>query len=214
MDTKPTQHIEITHPHNVNSKLAFYTVASFHQHYLTYTLQTYHHQEHQFMSWPTQMTSSSHQHIQARVQPRNIIIIILYIQPYLHTVFAWTTQDNPYKTTCTLFTPDPADYKSNLDLNINNTALRIATHPKVLGFTLDPKLTYSPHIHNISVQGHKPLHMIKTLTATGWGKQNEKLMATYTTVMIPALWSMRLPYGRLLHPRPALPNCKSCRMQH
>ena len=30
---KPTQHIEITHPHNVNSKLAFHKVASFHQHY-------------------------------------------------------------------------------------------------------------------------------------------------------------------------------------
>ena len=28
---------------------------------------------------------------------------------------------NPDKTTCTLFTPDPAEYKSNLDLKINNT---------------------------------------------------------------------------------------------
>ena len=27
---------------------------------------------------------------------------------------------NPDKTTCTLFTPDPAEYKSNLDLKINN----------------------------------------------------------------------------------------------
>ena len=26
--------------------------------------------------------------------------------------------------------------------------------------------------------------------------------------------SMPLPYGRLLHPRPALTNCKSCRTQH
>ena len=28
------------------------------------------------------------------------------------------------------------------------------------------------------------------------------------------LWSMPLLYGRLLHPRPALTNCKSCRTQH
>ena len=75
---------------------------------------------------------------------------------------------NPDKTTCTLFTPDPAVYTSNLDQTINNKALPMATHPKVLGFTLDPKLTY---IHNISVQAHKPLQIIKTLTATGWGKQ-------------------------------------------
>ena len=114
-----------------------------------------------------------------------------YIQPYLHKVFAWTKQNNlllnPDNTTCTLFTPDPAEYMSNLDLTINNKALPMATHPKVLGLTLDPKLTYSTHIHNISVQAHKPLQIIKALTATGWGKQKETLMATYKAVMRPAL---------------------------
>ena len=63
----------------------------------------------------------------------------------------------------------------------------MATHPKVLGLTLDPKLTYSTHIHNISVQAHKPLQIIKALTATGWGKQKETLMATYEAVMRPTL---------------------------
>ena len=75
------------------------------------------------------------------------------------------------KTTCTLFTPDHAEYTSNLDLSINNKALPMAMHPKVLGLTLDPKLTYSTHIHNISVQAHKPLQIIKALTATGWGNR-------------------------------------------
>ena len=52
-------------------KLAFLRVASFHPHYLTCTLQTYHHPVHRFRSWPTQMTSPSHPHKQARVQPSN-----------------------------------------------------------------------------------------------------------------------------------------------
>ena len=52
---------------------------------------------------------------------------------------------------------------------------------------MHPKLTYSTHIHNISVQAHKPLQIIKALTATGWGKQKETLMATYKAVMRPAL---------------------------
>ena len=65
--------------------------------------------------------------------------------------------------------------------------LPMATHPKVLGLTLDPKLTYSTHIHNISVQAHKPLQIMKALTATGWGKQKETLMATYKAVMRPTL---------------------------
>ena len=35
---KPTQDIEIAHHHNVNSKLAFHEVASFHQQHSTFTL--------------------------------------------------------------------------------------------------------------------------------------------------------------------------------
>ena len=138
-----------------------------------------------------------------------------YIQPCIHKVFARTKQNNlivnPDKTNFTLFTPDPAEYTSNLDLTINNNALPMAMHPKVLGLTLDPKLTYSTHLHTISVHTHKPLQIIKTLTATGWDKQKETLMATYKAVMRPALeyassiWSP---------PRPALTSCKSCRTQH
>ena len=76
-----------------------------------------------------------------------------YIQAYVHTVLAWTKRNditqNPDKTNCTLFNPYPSEYKSNLDLKINNTTLPMTTHPKVLGLTLDPKRTYSTHIHNI-----------------------------------------------------------------
>ena len=50
---------------------------------------------------------------------------------------------NPDKTTCTAFIPDPAEYKNNLDHKINNTALPMGTHQKVLGLTLHPNLSYS-----------------------------------------------------------------------
>ena len=62
MDAKPTQHIDITHPNNVNLKLAFHKVASFHPHYLIFIPQTYHHPVHRFRSWPMQTTSQSHPH--------------------------------------------------------------------------------------------------------------------------------------------------------
>ena len=86
---------------------------AFHPHYLKFTPQIYHHPVHRFRSWSTQTTSPSHPHTQVRVQPRNT---------YNHTYikfFSWTKQNNfllnPDKTTCTLFTPDPAEYTSNLD---------------------------------------------------------------------------------------------------
>ena len=60
-----------------------------------------------------------------------------FIQPYLHKNIALTKQNNlilyPDKTTFTLFITDPAEYKRNLYLKINNAALPKATHPKVLG---------------------------------------------------------------------------------
>ena len=81
-----------THPDNVNLKLAFHKAASFHPHYLTFTPQTYRYPVHRFRSWPTQMTAPS----QARVPGQNKLTL------------------NPDKTTCTLFTPDTAEYTSNL----------------------------------------------------------------------------------------------------
>ena len=85
------------------------------------------------------------------------------IQPYLHKVFAWTNQNNlilnPDKTTCTLFTPDPAAYTGKLDLKINSNALPMATHPKVLHLTLDPKLTSTTSQHTSQTStNHKNTH--------------------------------------------------------
>ena len=83
--------------------------------------------------------------------------IIKFIANYIkgRKVFAWTKQNNltlnPDKTTCTLFPPDPAEYKSNLDLKINNTAL--PTHgnaPKGSGPYIIPKT----HIHHTHSQHH------------------------------------------------------------
>ena len=58
-----------------------------------------------------------------------------YIQPYLHKVFAWTKQNNlllnPDTTTCTLFTPDPAEYTSTTHGNVpkgSGSYLRPTTH--------------------------------------------------------------------------------------
>ena len=43
-----------------------------------------------------------------------------YIQPYKYKAFAWTKHNhlilNPDKTTCSLFTSDPVEHTSNLDL--------------------------------------------------------------------------------------------------
>merc|ERR1711984_66800 len=72
------------------------------------------------------------------------------LQPYLNEIVNWTVQNklilNANKTQTTLFTPDPAEYSTNLPLSINNNILDTNQHPKILGLTLDPKLNYAHHI--------------------------------------------------------------------
>ena len=54
------------------------------------------------------------------------------------------------KTTTTLFTPDIVEYDTTLSLNLKNQTLPTTKHPKILGITLDPKLTFSQHV-NITI---------------------------------------------------------------
>ena len=122
----------------------------------------------------------------------------MYTYNHTYIIFAWTKHNNitliPDKTACTLFIPDPAEYTSNLDLKINNTTLPLATHPKVLGLTLDPKLSYNTHIHNISGHAHKPLQIIKhSPQQDGVNRRSHSCLPTLQSW--DRLWSMPHPYG-------------------
>ena len=132
-DAKPTQHIEITHPNNVNLKLAFHKVASFHPHYLTFTPQTYHHPVHRFRSWPMQTTSQSHPHTQVRVQPRNT-----YNHTYIKFLPGQNNMHSVHTRPCRIY-----------EQSVPNNKQQITTHgnaPKGSGSYLRPK-THIQHTH-------------------------------------------------------------------
>ena len=94
------------------------------------------------------------------------------IQPYLQEIYEWATANNVHintdKITTTLFTPDPAECGTTLSLKLNNQTLTTAKYPKILGITLDPKLTFSQHsesmhwskqeINCLHIQSHHLLH--------------------------------------------------------
>ena len=143
-----------------------------------------------------------------------------YIQPYLHKVYDWTQHNNliinPDKTTCTLFTPDPAEYNSNLGLNINNKALPMASHPKVLGLTLDPKLTYNAHIQNIATHAQKPLQVILhthtpqvSSTEENLPRHTRRTLAQLRTNKSPFLMSYLHKIDASTHPSPLCPLCRT-----
>ena len=59
--------------------------------------------------------------------------------------------------------------------------------PKILGLTLDPKLTYNNHIEITTTKARKTIQIIKALTSTTWGKQKETIIATYKAITRPIL---------------------------
>ena len=113
------------------------------------------------------------------------------IQSYLHEIHTWTRTNNlilnPDNTTCTLFTPDPADYSTQLKLQIDNITLPMNINPKILGLTLDPKLTCSKHIEITTTKARKTIQILKALTSTTWGEQKKTIIATYKAITRPIL---------------------------
>jgi hypothetical protein len=113
------------------------------------------------------------------------------LQPYLEKIHKWTIDNNlklnADKSSSTLFTLHPDEYKKTLNLHINNTLIPTVKHPKILGLTFDPKLTYNQHIDNTKEKATKTTKLLKTLTSTTWGKQKETIVTTYKTITRPII---------------------------
>ena len=122
---------------------------------------------------------------------KNYTIAQQRLQPYLEDVQTWTKANdlklNASKTMTTLFTPDPAEYRDELSLQLDNTRLPTIRNPQILGLTFDPKLTFNEHIKTSKDKAEKTINILKAKTSTHWGKNKETLTNTYKTVTGPIL---------------------------
>ena len=127
-------------------------------------------------------TLSSHQSI--TVAQNNL-------QPYLNELYTWTKENdlllNPTKSQATVFTPDPAEFQTQLTLTINQKTIPTVKHPKILGITFDPKLTFSEHIKTTKEKADKTTNILKALTTTQWGKSKETITASYNAITRPII---------------------------
>ena len=140
MNSNPTQHTGTRHPYNVNLKLAFHKVVSFHPHYSTFTPHTYHHPVHRFRSCTTQMTSPSHPHTLARVQPRNTYnhSYIRFLFGQSHTKSRQNNLHSVHSRRCGIYEQSGSQNKQHCTIHGNT--------PKGSGSYLRPK-THIQHAH-------------------------------------------------------------------
>ena len=75
---------------------------------------------------------------------------------------------NTDKTTTTLFTPVPAEYDTTLLLKLNNQTLPKTKDSKIVGITLDPKLTFPQPINVTITKAKQTLNILKAITSAKW----------------------------------------------
>jgi hypothetical protein len=80
---------------------------------------------------------------------------------------------NTEKTQVTLLTPDSKQYSVYLELNVRGTMLGMEKHPRILGVTFDPKMTYSEHVRSTASKAKKNINILKALSGADWGKDME-----------------------------------------
>ena len=88
------------------------------------------------------------------------------------------------KSTVTLFTPDRS-HQSNTHPHValNGTPLPLERNPRVLGVTLDPHFTFSPHIASIVSRATPRLNILKALAGSNWGQHMETIVITYKSII-------------------------------
>ena len=89
------------------------------------------------------------------------------------------------KSSVTLFTPWTKQFQAHPQVNLHNTTLPLVKTPKILGVTLDPSLTFTPHVKDIALRCLSRLSILKALTSTSWGHQKETLKLTYNSLIKP-----------------------------
>ena len=96
------------------------------------------------------------------------------------------------KSSSTLFTPDPHQSRTDPHITWEGSDLALCRTPKILGVTLDPHFTFTPHINEICERARSRLNVLKSLAGSTWGQQKETLLITYKA-LIKSLLSYAAP---------------------
>lgn len=111
------------------------------------------------------------------------------LQTALNYVLRWCKSENlsvnPSKT---IIVPFTRRLKFNIqDFNLNGSNISLSTEVKYLGVTLDSKLLWSRHIHNIQEKAINIFMACRSMFGKKWGLSPKITFWIYNTVIIPTV---------------------------
>ena len=83
------------------------------------------------------------------------------------------------KSTVKFFTPETLEHNTHPQVKLASQVLPLEKKPKVLGVTLDTHLTFTQHCNNIAVKVQQRNNVLKPLSGSIWGYDEETLLTTY-----------------------------------
>ena len=91
------------------------------------------------------------------------------------------------KSTATLFTPWTAQFNRLPPILVGGVPAEATRHPKLLGVTFDPSLTFSAHAAGMARKARGRIKLLSALANSEWGKDKECLVATFRAFIRPIL---------------------------
>ena len=91
------------------------------------------------------------------------------------------------KSSVTLFTNWTSEYHKHPVVSLGDRPLPLDKKPKVLGVTLDPHFTFSPHIKNIARRAAPRINILKALAGSTWGQDRDTLLLTFGALIKPII---------------------------
>ena len=87
------------------------------------------------------------------------------------------------KSSVTLFSPSTHEFHYHPQVTMDGSVVLLNKNPKILGVTLDPLFTFSPHVQEIVKASNQRHKVLQALAGTSWGQDAETIILTYKALV-------------------------------
>ena len=109
------------------------------------------------------------------------------IQQCINNILRWTMKNgfkiSSNKTKCMHFCQIHKMHNQPT-LTLNGSEIPITQQYKFLGITLDPKLSFIPHIKQLRIKCNQTIQLLRTIAHTDWGADKKNPKKTNQTIQM------------------------------